>query len=826
MEKGPIQIVLNSNDFIGDRETNPGGSHKDFYAGHDREFKEHKKKISSQLDTIKKAISGNEFSEVSYAKVILKQSALAKSHRPTGALFKPSIAPVVGAGDLGELIVEVMPSNLDKIKSKISSTEEETRYKRDKTTDKEVPNPSEARSELGAIEEIQPYNKSDKRNFSVSDGLKWLSNTQTGGAYLIELFEFPPPPQDWDNLSPEKYRLFKSFFDAFEDWNGVRAFVLENDNAIQLLGVRIELDETSNKIQFRPMQSAAKRNDDINQINKDIKKHNEVISFLDRHPLVKKILLPPIISKSHPIASTIIGNKYRIPAIANNKSFPQVAIVDGGVSDVLKDWIEGRWGLLSKNDRDEEHGTFIAGITVIGNSLNGLEVCSEQDGCKIIDLDLLPPENAFANYYTEPLQFFTELEAAVKLWKARTGVRIFNFSLNIEEHVSSSGYSIAAKKLDKIALENDVIFIISAGNTRPNDRRKEWPADPSAALSILASSRNDIIKTPAESSRNISVSALNPPNMNGVVPFALSNYSCRGPGTRVGLKPDFGHIGGAGLKVGTAGYGLLSIDSKGNIVDGCGTSYAAPNVSKTVASLDHSIEGNVSRETLTALTVHSAFLPDSLKDPNFKEIVKHLVGFGVPKSSSEILDGSEHSITLVFANRIKNGKKMSFNFSWPSSLVKNNKCFGYAKLTLVSTPPFDHRYGAEFVRVNIEAHLRQEQKDGRYLGKLKPVYLPPSPENNLYEKNQISHSFKWSPVKVYESKFRGVGPSTNWKLEVEYLTRDGETMPSAGVPFTAILTISDPDGEKLVFNEMRQYLKTLGVQIIDIKTAARVTARV
>ena len=56
------------------------------------------------------------------------------------------------------------------------------------------------------------------------------------------------------------------------------------------------------------------------------------------------------------------------------------------------------------------------------------------------------------------------------------------FSLNIEEHASTAGYSIPAQILDKIAEENDVIFVISAGNTHPMDMRKEWPSDNFDAL--------------------------------------------------------------------------------------------------------------------------------------------------------------------------------------------------------------------------------------------------------------------------------------------------------------------------------------------------------
>lgn len=466
-------------------------------------------------------------------------------------------------------------------------------------------------------------------------------------------------------------------------------------------------------------------------------------------------------------------------------------------------------------------------MALFGQTLNGSAICREIDGCKIIDLDILPRPDKYTSYYSKPLEFFNELEGAVQELTARTGVRIFNFSLNIEEHATTTGYSLPAQLLDKIAEENDIIFVISAGNTKPHEVRREWPSDNFEALKILASSRNDTIKKPAESCRNISVSALNPPHVDGIIPYALSNYSCRGPGLRVGLKPDLAHVGGCGTTHALLGHGLLSLDTTGKIVDGCGTSYAAPNVAKTLASLDHAIEGIVSRETLIALGIHHAVLPDALNDKNLRNITKHLVGFGIPNGSEEVLNGDPSAITLVFANRAIQGHKMSFKFSWPSSLVKDGKCFGHAKLTIVSTPRFDYRYGSEFVRINIDAALRQQQKNGKYLGRLNAIYTPDDGDGSLFEKDQIEHSFKWSPVKVYEKTFpKGVGPTTDWSLDVEYLARDGVSLPKGGVPFTAILTISDPKNEKPVFNDMRQMLQSLGVNAVDIKTAARVVPRV
>jgi len=154
-------------------------------------------------------------------------------------------------------------------------------------------------------------------------------------------------------------------------------------------------------------------------------------------------------------------------------------------------------------------------------------------------------------------------------------------------------------------------------------------------------------------------------------------------------------------------------------------------------------------------------------------------------------------------------------------------CYGSARLSIISTPPFDYRYGAEFVRVNIVGHLRQQQEDGSFKGRLDPLYLPDDTSGQLYEKNQIQYSFKWSPIKVFERTFaRGIGQTSDWKLEIESLARDGENIPAAGIPFTALLTISDPAGKAPFFQEMRQLLQAQGVQILDIQTAARILSRV
>jgi hypothetical protein len=243
--------------------------------------------------------------------------------------------------------------------------------------------------------------------------------------------------------------------------------------------------------------------------------------------------------------------------------------------------------------------------------------------------------------------------------------------------------------------------------------------------------------------------------------------------------------------------------------------------------LDQSIEGDVSRETLLALAVHHSEPPTVLRERAFDEVARHLVGFGTPAAADAILTGSESKVTLVFSSRLFDDQELRFVFPWPPSLVsEGGKCRGSVSLTIVSTPPLDLRFDAEFVRVNLEVALQQEQEDGRWKGRLKPTFVPRTGNRAPFEAALIEHGLKWSPTKIYSANLRGVGSSSNWRLSVNYLTRVGERMPTTGVPFTVILTIADPSGTLPVFNEVRQSLQAIGVQTADVRTAARVVPRV
>jgi len=832
----PVQIVLNPENYEVDRDRGGGGSRTDFFFRRDTEFARHKAIIAAQLHAVADALEAQAETDIGYVKVKLRRTAWAKTHRPFGMLFKDELTPLAGGLDLGELIVEARPTALRGIATKVGEAEPESRTRDDPRSARAKPNPTALRSEVGAIERIELYGPEDRVDFSVDEAVSWLASPMTGGTYEVELFDDVPPRSDWDAYSESRRRLFTSFAAGLEAFGASlatrRLEARETDRPMLLVRPqRAGRTPDARQLAFR----LARGRGALTPFSPDRDLHTRLLAFLSRHPLVRSVSLPGVLIRAPETRASAEGRTRPaaapLPERDRVRAYPRVGIVDGGVGPALSDWVVDRWGLLDATDTNAVHGTFIGGLLVAGRSLNGDGTCPEPDGVEIADLDVFPDETkpgAFASYYGTGLDaFFDELGQAIGDVRQRSGVRVFNMSLNIQRPAAPGRYSTHAARLDRIADEHGAIIFISAGNTSSQSSRAEWPADPVSALASIAAARDDALLTPAESFRGVAVAAVNPPGCPPAIPFAPARYSRRGPAVRSGLKPDLAHVGGSGSPQKAMGHGLFSVTPSGDPIDGCGTSYAAPLAAKTAAVLEHMVEGEVSRETLVGLLAHHAGLPEPLRAEQLAPVAQHLVGFGIPPSAERILDSGDHAITLVFASRLKPAQQVVFPFRWPPSLVSDGgKCRGFAKLTLVSSPPLDARFGAEVVRVNLEASLQQLQANGSWKGRLKPRYLPESSGANAIEAERIEHEFKWSPVKSYDNEMKRVGPSNVWRLNVSYLTRARQAMPQEGVPFTAILTIADPEAVAPVFNDVRLELQQIGARISDIRTAARITTRI
>ena len=162
----------------------------------------------------------------------------------------------------------------------------------------------------------------------------------------------------------------------------------------------------------------------------------------------------------------------------------------------------------------------------------------EREPCRFYDLTILPRDGLLQNYYSTPEEFFDQLEELVLHAKAHTGVRVFNLSIGAPGARDRLGYSPFASYLDRVARDNDVIFVVSSGNLLGPEQRPEWPADTEAVLEMLAQrgGRNESIVAPAEHIYGLTVGAVNPPGLTTAIGGLPTAYTRRGPGAGGGAK--------------------------------------------------------------------------------------------------------------------------------------------------------------------------------------------------------------------------------------------------------------------------------------------------
>ncbi len=828
----PIQIVLKPNNLIYSPQRDPGGKNTDFYGERDEEYRSHKNDLIEQATGVSASLSNNSFSPIGVAKVTLKPEALAKSHRPTRTLFRPDITPLLGNGNFGEIYFQVSQASIQFLIEKISSTEEETRWKLNKNTNKMEYNPSRGRSEAGAIANLTVYSSLEKLNFEAPEAIKWLEQKNTGKGYIVELFQYSQPEhRNYSDQITKITQSEQSFINGLTELGpGLVATRLSRRELgsgtfhIQLTDSKNDpYIEFSNTVQKAPSGA---------HIDSREQRHSLLLRFLKQHPLVKKVSLPPTIScsESEKISTS---SPSEFPTPIPGEKYPAAGIIDSGVrAESVKKWCIQQSIGFDPDACDPDHGSQVASLIIGGQNLNNADIIPEQDGCMIYDIwaPLHNHKNSFSEYFDGIGDFFDWLDLEVENAKNNHGVRVFNFSINFREHVSTTDYSRTATLLDEISTRHDVIFIVSAGNLPPIDQRPKWPEDPESVTEYIASyGSNDRICQPADAVKAITVAAINPIGCEENLPGAPAVYSRRGPGVSLGVKPDLAHFGGYAHSS-KGGTGLVSLSGSDTAVQECGTSFSTPLVTKTLAALDFRTDFGLNRESLIALLIHHSQQPEILKHKKLpKAISRQFVGFGVPSPSNEMLVTDDHSITIVFTGSLKRGQIAEFNFVWPQSLVSDEgKCRGQAKLTLAYSTKADSRYGSEYCRTNVDASLKQEKLDKgewKYRKAVNSIWHTQLGNEATYEKTLIEHGLKWWPVKAYERTMSGVGKSANWQLTVNPQVRSNEPFPEEGIPFCVVMSIVDNKKQSsTVFDEMRRTIQASGIEIGSVTTKTEITA--
>lgn len=842
MPNNPVQIILNDQDFHQAPEPGQPPRNKDFFDGQDRAFSEHKRALLAALDTIIATIRTSPYGPAAYLKVQMRGEALAKSYRPVGWLFKRDQFPCVGADAVGTIYFRAPLIYLAGLRSRIDAAEVtvETKFRPDDGEPYKAP--TAARAEVGAIESIEIAPPDQKRLFATAAAMAAFDDPRTVSGYQVELFETPGEQVIADDAigSRALRRSLEQLLLSFGA--GARSYVGAPIGRTPVLEVQLTQGAQAAILDNRTglVRSDVAILPAVAAIDRNIERHEAVLNSLQQHPLVRAIL-PPIrlqVPDEPALRGTggdVSAQPVTIATPVSGATYPIVGIIDTGIADVLGDWVVGRFDYLKPDECNPGHGTAVAGLVVAGQLLNNPAVAPEANGCLVYDAPLFPKGSFLAKYRRGFTDFLEEIEQTVAEAQSAHGVRVFNLSINAESDVERHRYSIYASRLDQIADAYGVIFVNSAGNLPIAQARAPWPKRPSDVIKYFAARQaSDTIQKPAESVRSISVGAINPPDTDHAA-GAPTTYTTRGPGLQVGVKPDVGIYGGAGAAGPGKSTGLSSLSADGNKRDVAGTSFAAPLIARALAGLDAVTEGGLNPETLRAFLLHHAHMPEILTKRGLKDLARAFVGFGQATAVDNMLQTDDHQITLLFQSRLSIGEKkpviLRFPFTWPQSLVSPDGCSGRARMTLVYAPPLDPAFGAEFVRVNLEASLKQLQPEpdskgrARYTNQIAARYMPNATQLAIPEKALIDHGLKWWPSKQYESTFNDKGTSSQWRLEVTSLVRAEAVFPAEGVPFAVLLTIEDPNGTHPIFQEVRQQLQASPAQAVDVRTAMRLRPR-
>ncbi|MDR5765840.1 MULTISPECIES: S8 family peptidase [unclassified Caballeronia] len=860
----PLLYVQNPKVLRQARKTNVGGKKTDFFADRDAAFAELRAEVTSSLKTIQSQLRQNaaRFCSSGFVKVRLQENAWAKTHRPVKKLFTPDNAPVVGGDDIGELIVRTDVAGLGRILESVGRADEATSRRTDNKGHLVV-NPNRERSEVGALEGLRLWSAADRRLPDSEYAVGRFARTGLAPMYAVRLFD----PISIALERHEEGRESKALRDT-----PAESFVRSLKHLAQTLGVYVVLDDsvpTINKAYvgltdspgfavFHSVSELAKFSEHL-IVDGDYSddSHHRLLELLGEHPNVRTVSVPSILSndRSSSLDASALPQKVQrkstvisvtpadIPEPDDDAVYPMVAVVDGGISDKFDKWVLGKYGRIPVSHRDLDHATNIAGLLVGARHFNpGYGLRFEDDGCWLIDVALHAKDDHFGKHYGNgSARFMDELERVVKICRREHGVRVFNFSLNNKEDVIHSGFSEEATRLDKIAREHDVFFVISAGNTHDEDKRPEWDKRITVAASQLIESKSDTLWGPADSLLNISVGAMNGAGVKDCLPDVPACYSRRGPGVRGSVKPDVCHIGGADGKDDVSG--LSSVSEHGMLASVKGTSMAAPLVAKTLAALDMELTGVAPREVVQALFLHNTYFEKPFQSQQARRIGRSLIGFGYPRASHQSLALDRHTFGVVVHDNLQVDENTIIDFRWPKELVDDEgRCRGLARLTLVYSPPLDFKYGAEVARINLELALRQRKTNAKaapdddeddasdeedassagWQGRAKPVHAH-GLKRTSREAALLVDGLKWSPVKVLEGNFKGTGRSAEWRLCVNYVLRDQAEFPKDGIPFAVVLTISDPSCTANVYGDLAQELvATSAVRLNDIRAAMRI----
>lgn len=358
---------------------------------------------------------------------------------------------------------------------------------------------------------------------------------------------------------------------------------------------------------------------------------------------------------------------------------PKICIIDSGIQEnhpLLKaavdhencrSWVPNQRDLTADKVQGGGHGTRVAGAFLYPQGI-----------------PLTPKPNAIAwiqnarvldnqCHLSKKLRVPETLTNIVTFYHGQTGTRLFNHSIASLSPCRVTYMSAWAATIDYLSWQNDILFIVAAGNIQVNRgaglslSRRTLEEYSQAGIAypdylLKASAR---IGNPAQSFQALTVGSISHTTYNKEFKRSVaeanhpSAFSCTGYGIWDSIKPDVVEYGGdfaidsetqpnfstpaeiCPELVRTTEGGAPPIAS-----DSIGTSFAAPKVAHIAAALEAAFP-EASCLMYRALIVQSARLPEWTNDPqvNLSDAIR-MMGYGLPNLARAI-GNTDDRITLI-----------------------------------------------------------------------------------------------------------------------------------------------------------------------------------
>ena len=636
---------------------------------------------------------------------------------------------------------------------------------------------------------------------------------------LEDFWEFKPMLKTNEDIKTYKIKLIN-----YQDY--------ETDIAMQRV---FERELFSKKINYKKTLYADTlpiyKIDNVSQTTLDDLKNSQIYEILfSIEPMPKyQVNLDSLVENEHiNVTMPIEGKRYET-----------LGVLDNGIAQIphLEPWMaRKRWSVYPEELIKQDHGTFVAGVALYGDILEG-EKWIEHKGIKLLDAVIFPDTEKEGLDEDELIANIKEAIIA-----NHEKVKIWNLSVSITRSVTDTKFSDLAIALDDIQDKYNVLICKSVGNC-------------SNFVDGLTKGR---IHEGADSVRSLVVGSI--AHSKGI--FDLSEidnpspFSRIGPGPEFIIKPEVSHYGGnagidnAGKLVTT---GVKSFTVNGGLAKCVGTSYSTPRIAALATGLYQELEEDFDPLLLKGLIVHSASYSDKLKIPQ-TERTKQL-GFGMPKSVPNIIYNAPYETTLILRETIEKGQYIDImDFPMPKSLIKNGFYTGQIIVTLVYDPILDASQGGEYCQSNVDVKFgsydEKEERDVSKRNILNPVgrigamnllkdglyskKIMRDAQNDfaLRERLLIQYADKYYPVKKYavdlaelteSNKRNHATENKKWYLYLRGLYREHVEQKALLEQFTLsqdvclIITIRDPQKQANVYDEVSQQLEALHFWNSNIK---------